>query len=74
VEAPHVKAIDTTGAGDVFCGVLTALHLQGLPWRKALAAAAGAAAVCVTRPGVMASFPSVDEIRAIVANPMAGSS
>ena len=74
VEAPHVKAIDTTGAGDVFCGVLTALRLQGLPWRRALAVATGAAAICVTRRGVMASFPSADEIRTIVANHMAGSS
>lgn len=74
VEAPQAKAVDTTGAGDVFCGVLTALRVQGLPWRRALAAAAEAAAICVARPGVMASFPTADEIRAIVANHMAGSS
>lgn len=74
VEAPEVKAVDTTGAGDVFCGVLTALHVQRLRWQRALAAATEAAAICVTRPGVMASFPSADEIRQIVANHMAGSS
>jgi ribokinase len=74
VPSPTVKALDTTGAGDVFCGVLTALRVRGLPWRRALAAAAGAAAICVTRRGVMASFPTADEIRLIVANQMAGSS
>jgi len=65
VPAPKVAAIDTTGAGDVFCGVLTASWAVGAPWRVALAAAAEAAAIAVTRRGVFASFPTAAEIATI---------
>ena len=67
VPAPRVDAIDTTGAGDVFCGVLTAARAAGAPWRVALAAAARAAAIAVTRRGVFASFPSAAETATILA-------
>jgi ribokinase len=63
--ARQVDAIDTTGAGDVFCGVLAALRAGGAPWRVALAAAVEAAAIAVTRRGVFASFPTATEIAAI---------
>lgn len=66
VAAPKVASIDTTGAGDVFCGVLTAARAEGAPWRGALAAAAEAAAIAVTRRGVFASFPTAAEIAAIL--------
>jgi ribokinase len=65
VPAPQVAAIDTTGAGDVFCGVLTAARADGASWSAALAAAAQAAAIAVTRRGVLASFPTSQEIAAI---------
>ena len=66
VKAPDVKAIDTVGAGDVFCGTLVAARAAGAAWPDALRAAAAAAATCVTRPGVLASFPSREEMTAIV--------
>jgi ribokinase len=66
VPAPKVAAIDTTGAGDVFCGVLTAARAGGAPWRVALAAAAEAAAIAVTRRGVFSSFPTATEIATIL--------
>lgn len=67
VPAVAVEAVDTTGAGDVFCGMLTAMRASGRPWRTSLAIAAEAAAVKVTRRGVLAAFPSAGEIAAIVA-------
>ena len=37
VAAPRVAAVDTVGAGDVFCGVLIAAAPRGCGWREALA-------------------------------------
>jgi ribokinase len=66
VAAPEVKAIDTVGAGDVFCGTLVAARARGFGWREALYAASEAAAICVTRAGVLASFPSRAEMGRIL--------
>jgi ribokinase len=62
VSAPQVNAIDTVGAGDLFCGVLVAAKALGRGWKDALAAATEAASISVTREGVLASFPSRKEI------------
>ncbi len=63
--APQVTAIDTTGAGDVFCGTLVAARAAGRPWGEALFVAVRAAAICVTRAGVLASFPTREELSAV---------
>lgn len=62
VSAPAVAAIDTVGAGDVFCGVFAAcLARNGTP-RKAVPVSVEAAALAVTRRGTLASFPTAHEI------------
>jgi ribokinase len=66
VAAPQVIAIDTVGAGDVFCGVLIAAKAIGRVWKDALAAATEAASISVTRKGVLASFPSREEMADIL--------
>ena len=66
VSASEVDAIDTVGAGDVFCGTLIAARAGGRNWDEALKAAVAAAAISVTRRGVLASFPTRDEMVAIV--------
>ena len=66
VRALEVEAIDTVGAGDVFCGTLVAARSRGLGWREALQAASEAATICVTRGGVLASFPSRVEMARIL--------
>ncbi|MBV9288980.1 MAG: ribokinase [Hyphomicrobiales bacterium] len=66
VRASEVAAIDTVGAGDVFCGTLVAARARGLGWREALNAASEAAALCVSRTGVLASFPSRVEMAHIL--------
>jgi ribokinase len=62
--APAVRAVDTTGAGDTFCGVLAA----GLVARESLATAAeraiAAASLSVQRLGAIPSIPDADEIAA----------
>jgi ribokinase len=66
VAAPEVDAIDTVGAGDVFCGTLVTARARGFSWREALHAASQAAAMCVARSGVLASFPSRAEMARIL--------
>jgi ribokinase len=46
-----VRAVDTTGAGDAFNGVLTAELARGHELRAAVEAAVAAAAQSVTRAG-----------------------
>ena len=67
VGAPRVTAVDTVGAGDVFCGTLIAVRAARFDWEAALQAASEAAAICVTRAGVLASFPTRSEMASIVA-------
>lgn len=75
VPAPTVEAVDTTGAGDTFCGVLAAALARGEDLVDAARLAAVAGALAVTRPGAQGAVPTVDETRALVdrtyANPPA---
>ncbi|MDJ0390718.1 PfkB family carbohydrate kinase [Roseomonas sp. E05] len=65
--ATPARAVDTTGAGDTFCGVLAARLLAGEALAPAIAAAQRAAALTVTRPGAFAALPSCEELRALLA-------
>jgi ribokinase len=60
--APHVEAIDTTGAGDVFCGVLAAALEARLGLEPAVRWAVAAASLSATRRGTASAFPSADEL------------
>lgn len=57
-----VSAVDTTGAGDTFCGVLVAALASGEMVADALQRAAAAAALSTTRPGAQNSIPSRAEV------------
>ena len=57
VPSPSVKAIDSTGAGDTFNGVLAVQLAEGVPLREACAAANAAAARSVTIRHVLPSIP-----------------
>ena len=61
-EADTVDAVDTTGAGDVFCGVFAAGLGRGLDAAQSIRVAIGAATLSVTRPGTQRAFPSRSEI------------
>jgi ribokinase len=60
--APVVTVVDTTGAGDCFCGVLAAALAQGLDLEVAIARAVAAASRAVTRSGAAPSMPRVLEL------------
>lgn len=59
-----VTAVDTTGAGDTFVGVLAAALAQGLPATEALRRGQAAAAIAVTRRGAQAAMPTRAEVEA----------
>jgi ribokinase len=67
VEAFPATAIDTTAAGDVFCGALGVALTEGRAIEDAARFAAAAAAISVTRPGAQASAPRREEIEALLA-------
>ena len=62
VDAPVAAAVDTVGAGDVFCGTLIAARVLGRPWPEAARIAVAAASIVVGRRGVLASFPTRAEM------------
>lgn len=63
VSALQVTPVDTTGAGDTFCGVLAAYLDEGASLRTAMARAAVAGSLAVTREGAQPSFPTRAEIQ-----------
>ncbi len=62
VPAQRIDAVDTTGAGDVLCGVFAAGLALGLDPDDAARVAVRAASLSVTRPGTQSSFPSEAEL------------
>ncbi len=62
VPSPRVAAVDTTGAGDTFCGALAAALSEGRDLPEAARFGAVAAALSVQRPGAVSSIPTRAEI------------
>ena len=62
VPGRKVVAVDTTGAGDCFTGVLAAALDRGIPLAPALHRANAAAALCCTRAGSQGTMPTTAEI------------
>lgn len=60
--APHVVAVDTAGAGDMFVGSLAASLANKQPLPQALERAITLASFTVTRKGTSTSFPSREEV------------
>lgn len=63
IEAEKVTAVDTTAAGDTFCGALSVGLSEGMNIVDAVKMACKAAAITVTRMGAQASIPYRAEIR-----------
>ncbi|CAN5656473.1 ribokinase [soil metagenome] len=62
VPAPAVRAVDTTGAGDTFCGALVAAMSEGRDLVEAARFAAVAGALATQRVGAVSSIPTRREI------------
>ncbi len=61
-----IEPVDTTAAGDTFCGVLVAALSEGAGLPAALRRASAAAALASTRLGAQASIPTRDEVESFV--------
>ncbi len=66
VPAPTISPVDTTGAGDSFCGALAAALAGGKSIHEATERAVHAGAIAATRPGAQPSMPSIGEVDASV--------
>lgn len=62
----EVEPVDTTGAGDTFCGALVAALSQGSEMATALRRASAAAALACTRLGAQTGVPSSAEVDAFL--------
>jgi len=63
----QVRALDTTGAGDVFRGAFIYALVNGEPVEQALRTGNAAAAVSCTRLGALNGVPTLDEVRELMA-------
>jgi ribokinase len=64
VPGKHVKAVDTTAAGDAFSGALAVGLAEGTEFRQAVRRAIAASALSVTRVGAQSSLPTRAEVEA----------
>jgi ribokinase len=66
--AHRVTALDTTAAGDTFCGTLAVALMEGRSMSDAVGFANAAAAISVTRLGAQPSAPRRREIEEFLKN------
>lgn len=66
VPAFRVKAIDTTGCGDVFHGAYAFALARGLPLEERLRLASAASALKATRHGGQAGIPNITRLRSFL--------
>jgi ribokinase len=66
VPAAQVTAVDTTGAGDTYCGVLAAGLARSMELAEAARLAGAAGALAVTRVGAQDAVPGAGDVVALV--------
>lgn len=62
-EIYKVKAVDTTAAGDTFCGYFLSGITKNMEMPEILKAASAASAIAVSRKGAAPSIPTYEEVR-----------
>ena len=63
-----IEPVDTTAAGDTFCGTLVASLARGQTLQQALLRASAASALACTRLGAQSSIPDHAEVAALLAD------
>jgi ribokinase len=69
VAAHSVTAVDTTAAGDAYCGALAAALAGGSDLDIAVRRASAAGSLAATREGAVPSLPTRAEVDALLAPP-----
>ncbi|WP_305805784.1 ribokinase [Stenotrophomonas sp. YIM B06876] len=64
----RIAALDTTAAGDTFCGALVAALAHDTPLADALLTASAASALACTRLGAQSSIPTFTEVAALLSD------
>jgi len=64
-----IQPVDSTGAGDTFCGVLVAQLARGAGMAQALRHASAAAALACLKPGAQSSIPDVPAVERFLDHP-----
>jgi ribokinase len=67
IAAPRVSAVDSTGAGDTFCGAFATAIAEGMPFVEAARFATAAATLSVQSIGAVPSVPTRAAISAALA-------
>jgi ribokinase len=65
IMAPRVEVVDTTGAGDCFCGTLAACVAEGMALPEAARWSVAAAAISTTAHGARGRLPGRAEVAAL---------
>ena len=66
IRPPVVQAVDTTGAGDAFCGALAEALGRDIPLDEAVQWAVHAGAFAVTGLGAQGAMPTAQEVRRLL--------
>jgi ribokinase len=67
VPADRVATVDSTGAGDAFCGALAAALAEGRPLAEAVQRAVAAGALATTHSGAREGMPTAAELEEFLA-------
>ncbi len=67
IPAFKVNEVDTTSAGDVFCGSFAVARVEGKNLKDSLVFASAASALCITKMGAQPSIPLREDIEKFLA-------
>ncbi len=68
-EVPKTEVVDTSGAGDLFCGILVGAFLKGITISESIAAAISCASLSTTKIGTLESYPPSEVVESILDSP-----
>lgn len=62
----NVEVVDTTGAGDTYCGYFISSLSKGISTKECMDIASAASALAITKSGAASSIPFLEEVKKII--------